>query len=97
MLALTRSNANTNATVTARVAAAAGFDGFRSDPLGGELCLSLQDFTAATKLVRAVVVVVAVVLLFKSWEFGWSFWALNYILLNLWYFHDFETNTQQVL
>jgi len=30
---------------------AAGFDGYTSDPLGGQLCLSLQDYQRATKLV----------------------------------------------
>ena len=29
----------------------AGFDGFQSDPLGGELNLSLEDYTWSTKQV----------------------------------------------
>lgn len=31
---------------------AAGFDGYVSDPLGGQLCLSLEDYTAATRMVN---------------------------------------------
>jgi hypothetical protein len=34
----------------------AGFDGYVSDPLGGQLCLSLEDYQTATKMVRPPVI-----------------------------------------
>jgi acetoin utilization deacetylase AcuC-like enzyme len=36
----------------------AGFDGYISDPLGGQLCLSLEDYKTATKMVIAVSTIV---------------------------------------
>ena len=32
----------------------AGFDGYVSDPLGGQLCMSLEDYQTATKMVSGV-------------------------------------------
>lgn len=34
----------------------AGFDGYKSDPLGGQLSLSMDDYIQATKLVSQLVV-----------------------------------------
>jgi acetoin utilization deacetylase AcuC-like enzyme len=36
------------------LSSSAGFDGYVSDPIGGQLSLSLDDYTTATKMVSFI-------------------------------------------